>query len=390
MIAKFSIKNLWSITANALYSLLPAGINFILSYLVINHSGNSDWGFIVSLQLYYYLISTTIAWGNKDSLLVKFSANPSQTKFLWQQSFFTRFCIACIIGLALILWQSESALHLAIWVFSRFVVQSIESIVIYEQRYKWAIVSEILPLFFVLFFINQNIVEITLQSALWIITASHCIRLVTVSIAYADWFKGINKSSFNFSLLKETFPFAIMAFIVFLQVKIDLYSFSILRPKNELGVYQVLMSFIVLAAGIPGYLLIPFSKNIYLMSIEKIKQIKILLRIVGLVLPILAVFVIRFVLLNLYSLEFSNYQFILIYIYLAIPYFYALEIYHQYKTLNEKKVLLISTIGVVTVFSVSLFTIYQWGISGALLANCIGQFVVLTLYSMKRFLFTKN
>ena len=367
------------------YQLLSSLCNLILSIAVVKKMGSEQWGDIVLLQLVYYLITTITAWGNKDYLLVQYSVSPNKISSLWQKSFITRglFLLIPAVVLCFLFMPSSTSMHLIIWVVCRFVAQSFESIVIYYKRYFWPVLAEFIPLVLTCVFWLDNTTEVFLDSVLWLLTISHMIRALVVMMFYAKLLPGIFNNRLQMKQLKSSFYFALLAFVIFLQVKSDLYCMSYFGNSSQLGTYQILVSYLTLFSAVPTFLLMPFMASIYQLDKAGIKVLHQKIILMSLLLVPFCTLVLIPVFGYFYQLTFSWWDYFLAALYLLIPYFYALKVYLLYKQGKSKTVLVFSLLAVVVNVCFCAVLIPILGITGAMLANASAQVFICLLYQYK-------
>ncbi len=357
----------------------------MLSVAVVKKLGSEQWGDIVLLQLAYYLITTITAWGNKDYLLVQYNASPNKISSLWQKSFITRglFLLVPAVVFCLLFMPSSTSMHLVIWVISRFVAQSFESLVVYYKRYFWPVVAEFMPLIITVVFWLDSSTEVYLDTILWLLTISHVIRAVIVVLFYAKLLPGIFNQKVQLRQLSSSFYFALLAFAVFLQVKSDLYCMGYFGNPSQVGTYQIWVSYLTLFAAVPTFLLMPFMANIYQMNKPDITSLNRKIVLLGLLLaPFCTLFLVP-VFSSFYQLTFTTVDYILAALYLLIPYFYALKVYMLYKQSKSKTVLIFSLLAVLVNVIVCAVLIPVLGITGAMVANVSAQVFIYLLYQFK-------
>ncbi|MES2691548.1 MAG: hypothetical protein V4658_14160 [Bacteroidota bacterium] len=370
--------------ANGIYMLLPGLINQVLAFFVIGFSGSDSWGSIVQLQLYYYLVTAITAWGNKEFLLVHFSKKPGMVTGLWQQSLLTRFCMLLlpILMLTFIIYPAVVAIHLCCWIMLRYFTQSFESVATYYKKYKAVLISEIaawLPVTLLFFYTEQLQVE----QVLLILTLIHLCRALVLFFSYTRLTKGLLSNAIKPAQLALAAPFMLLSLAGFLQAKSDLYCISFMEQKNATGDYQVLMSYVSLCLLVPGFLITPYTADIYKMTSTALRSFQRWLNLAGTAIGLVGISVVYIIMRFVYLLDFDLIDYLLAGFYVVLPYFYVLGIYGMYKSGNQSRVMLISCSGILVNTIVCILLIPLWGITGALVANCMSQIFLFVFYRLQ-------
>lgn len=381
MLTDISWKKFIPVFSNALYLLLPGLINQLLAYFVIALSGSNSWGAIVQLQLYYYLATAVIAWGNKDFLLVQFSRQPHAVTTLWQQSFLTRFTLLAlpVLVLTCVIYPAGISIHLCCWIMLRHFTQSAESIATYKRSYKVVLISELiagLPVFLLLFFAHR----LNTSHVLLMLTLIHACRAIVLSGSYQPFFRHLFRNTLKPRQLRLSLPFMLLSFAGFLQARSDLYCLSFLSDKTTIGNYQVLISYVSLCLLIPGFLYTPYVNQFYTMNAAAVRSLQQKLNRAGIAFAITAIMVVALAMIFLYGLEFSFADYILATIYVTAPYLFMPHIYAMFRHGVQKWVMLISFSGVAINAFFCFSLVPYFGITGALGANCVSQLFLFMVY----------
>lgn len=375
------IKRLQPIVSNAVFLLLPSFANLLLSVIVINKSSSNLWGEIVSIQIYFYLITAITMWGNKESLLLQFSRQSQVVPSIWQQSFISR-CIYLLIPLLLLtvfLYPNIVGLHIIIWIVSRFFTQSVESVFTFNKKYNATLVAEIIALLpLAVLFVDG--LELNTPNVLTILSVSYILRFLVQLFNFSYLFKNIKLAKPDWQLLKQTTPFMLLALCGFLQTKSDLYCISFFSHKAMVGDYQVLTSYTNLFLLVPGFLMIPYTKNIYRMGVHSLQKFKIKVLKIGLLLGLLHIAATYIIIEFIYGLSFSMFSYALVFAYIVFPFFYIINIYKLYKQNAQSYVMQISYLSISINLLACVLLIPVLGINGALIANLISQLVLFVFY----------
>lgn len=371
------------LSGNAAYMLLPAAYNLLLSIWVVNGLGQIYWGQIVELQLYYYVLSIIAAWGNKEELLVQFANSPASITLNWQKSFNSRLLLL-LPPLVLLgaVFEPQPMFHIGLWIVSRYVSQSVESIVTYQRRYFWPVVAELLPFGLTAVMIWYK-PTVDIGNVLVILTLAHASRAVVVAWVYQAFFKGLWRVKPELGKLYKSLPFALITVLGVWQAKADLWCLDLLVSKIQLAQYQVFTGFMLLASGIPNLLLVPYSKTIYSLSDKRIAALKQQLVWLGWLISGFSVLVMWVVLPWWYKINYPLFYFVCAFFILLLPYYYALDVFMLYKQQQQKRQMIYLLGALLTIIVVCFITIPVFDIAGAIIANLLAQLVMFTLIKYK-------
>ncbi len=369
------------VIGNSLYQLLPGLVNQVLAFFVIKQSGAITWGQVVSLQLVYYIAAHLVSWGNKDYLLLQFSKNPAGINRFIQQSVLTRLFVLLlpVVILVLLYYPINIGLYLAGWIIFRFAAQSLEAIITYQKNFTLALRSEAAAFVVLLIALTLAGKNISFQQVLGLILLAHVARVVLLTGEYKNRLKGIKFTRFQITPLWSAMPFLFMGLVALLQSKIDLYVMDNLSTKTLTGSYQVLMSFGAMFIAIPGFIINPFVKNIYRMQHAHIRNLHIKFILLGLIISVVAIPVLYIIMQFVYQLDFNIYTYILLFFIIWMPFIYAINIYKLYKQNLQNKVLVINAIAIGCSLFTCLLLIPILQINGALIAQLIAQFFLVTV-----------
>lgn len=365
------------ILGNAVNLFLPSMANMLLSAVVIYKTDSKLWGQIVIYQIFFYLVTAFINWGNKEYLLLNFSKNPSQITMLWQQSFVSRFWFLLLPSLVftLLFFPIFIAINIVCWISLRFVIQSFESIWVFNKTYSHTILSEIIALSpILLVFVNGF--QISEQSILILLTTMFLIRFGLITLSYRHLFEKITFFEADISVLKYSLSFMLLSLVGFLQTKSDLYCIGYFSEKSVIGKYQILTSVANLIYLLPGFLITPFTKHIYRLSTKSLRTLEYKLFVQGVFASaihlVLSIWLMQFI----YDLKFDNLTYGLLYMGMILPFLNIIPIHKIYRDNRQRYVFLVSFVGILINVICCTLLIPIWQINGAITANlCTSLFL---------------
>src|SRR4030095_6854800 len=332
----------------SLSSFAPPLVSILFSLIVIKLSGKALWGSFVYYFLSASLASIVMNWGNREYLLREFSRNPPEIPSLWLQSFTTRaLLIIPLFAVFCAFFIVRDAVNISAWTFLLFICQSFDSLVSYHRKFILSFIAEISSglLLFLLVISFRNKVDFPLLITFYL--ASLILKAVFyLAIFRNDVFEGTSLKP-DFAILKNSFPFLLLGLTGMLGSRIDQYVVSYYLSKETLGEYQVLKSFMIYTHAGIGFALVPFLKNIYRLSDDKIDKLAGKLFILGLILFIPYMVFLYLIIKYLYGFNLN----IKVYFYSALfvlpAYYYAVMIYKMFKNNKQSAVVLINALAVI-------------------------------------------
>ena len=351
------------------------------SYIIVTYFSKELWGNFVEYMLFFFLASLSISWGSKNYLLRVFSKNPRNIVTDWQQLFLARLvlCLVFIVSI-LVLFPFHLSVYLILWLLGLFFYDSFLSIIYYNRDYIISISIEIisfLNLILMLFFFRKNLdISILIRSY-----AFSVVIKAVMSIIFYKRFLKFKAFKFDFSLLKLSLPFFLLAISGFLQSKIDIYAFSIFYTGKLLGEYQIISGFFIFSQSIVTLFLFPYIKNIYRMKKNSIVNLRGIIIRYGFFINLLITISIYYVLMYFFDIKLTTYQ-LIIGFFIGFPsYVYAIKIFYLFKYNRENKVVFISSLSLIINLILSLMLLNSnFNITGVMLANAIAQIFCMTYY----------
>lgn len=352
--------------------------------MVIHNSSKEIWGTFVSVLLYTLMALQIINWGNKEYLLREFSKTPSKIAITFSENLSTRFPLVILsIVVGLFLFPFSYCFWLTIWIFGRFLIHSIEALLVYEKEFTKSIFVELFSflVFGILFCFFQSIIDT---------------YLILVFYSSYQFLKGIlyfyilkkhflfNKFSFKVDYFKKSLPFFLLSILGFLASKIDVYIVSHFSNNVVIAEYQIINSMLVFVMSISAFVYSPFTKMIYRNNNNVILKTKTILAYLGLIIvpfSLVAIYlVIKFYLKT--SLSFNFYLISFFYVYPS--YIYGLDILNLFKQ-NKVNIIVFYLLLALLINSLlsAVFLYFNFGITGALFGSAVAQLVVLTFLKLK-------
>lgn len=382
------LRKIKAIGLNTVRQVLTSVFSITIPFIVISYSKKEVWGEFVTYLLFVLIISQLINFGNKEYLLRTFSKKPNKIINTFSSVFFTRLPLTLILSaMGFLFFDAWLIGYIFIWSLGQFLSHSFETILIYEKKFSYSIIIEVLfftllVLAFILYKSNFNIYILIVSYSIYQL----CKGLSYFSIFYK--FIDLKKISINFKYFKISFWFFLLSILGFLTNKIDLYIVDMFLNKKTLSNYQIINSLLVFTMSLSAYIFIPFVKNIYRIKRKTILKIKKLLFLCGLIVSIFCIVIVYYVATYFLNTSYSLYFYLIAFFYILPCFAYGIDILMLFKKGKEKTVVLYLFYGVVinTITSILLLN-NNFDIIGALVGGTTAQLLILVLLKRNSFLY---
>ncbi|WP_299438768.1 hypothetical protein [uncultured Aquimarina sp.] len=371
---------LLTIGINTLKGFSSPIFNFLIAVIGVKYYGKSDWGILINCMIWVFFIAFIVNWGNRDYLIRKYSKTPSKIYAIFYSNLLSRSILLTASLLLFIFFPPNTALYTIVLVVLIYGYTSLDSLVIYRQKFGAQLLSEILGFLTiiggVLYYDSFNLVSF-LQL--------YCLAFFfkTTYLVFAlELFKQKFNLQISFDEIRDGFPFFLIGFSGWLQSKIDIYIVSFYLPKEQLSEYQLLITAFLMLQAISAFLITPFTKHIFRVSNKVLLKIKKKISLIATPIVLVGTFCIWIVLEKIVNLNIS-YNIYLLGGLSALPaYFYTINIMQLYKQHKEKKVILMGFIGAIINFTTIILFIRKYEIQGVFIGICCTQLIILVLYKL--------
>lgn len=369
------------VVVNVIKSFASPVFGFLISITGIKNYGAQNWGQFVDVLLWVLFISLVLNWGNKEHLIRKYSKQSSKVFDLFFTNFYTRGHLLILNIVLFIAFPFETAFLTSLYISLMFIYNSLDSLVIYHQKFQVQLVAECLG--FICLITTLFCFSFNLNTLITAYCIAFFLKNIVLIYSLELWKK---KRSYHFSIneFKEANSFFLIILTGWLASKIDLYIVGYLFPKKTLSVYQIFISSFLMLQGLSAYILIPFNKHLYRvnnMSLKRIQNKMSFLSIPIVLLGSMCIWIIIEFFADIH-LEFSYY---ILGSLLVLPcYFYILDTARINREKQEKTIVLYSFIAFIISFLFSFLLAKPYGLKGILIGTCISQWVLLILYKLKK------
>lgn len=365
---------------NSLYSIANLLWTMLISYVVIKKTSVDFWGEFMTIFTIITFGTHLVKWGNKTYLLKEFSSNPAQIKNIWNTAFYARIPIYLIVSLIEI-WYYQYDLNILLlvllWILSDYIFSSLEAYIVYFKKFKTFFILDLVFILMVLSILFTN--GITIKLLLFIYTIRIFIKSIVTVFLFRKNLSFIIKK-IDVSLLKKITPFFFIGLIGFLNSKLDFYATLYFLSDTEIGKYHILSNFILFGITLGSYIIVPFEKNIYRLQTQKVKKIAFNFLGLGVFISLLWMFVSKFIILNIYGIDFSTNIYFIGFIYILPIYYYWPILHKLYSKDKINATLLVGLLSVIVNAIFILFLVPLYGIKGTMISAIMGQLVQLIGY----------
>lgn len=376
------LKRAGIVSLNAANSLITPVLNIVFSFLVIKLSGTELWGSFVYYLVIVNLAAHVLNWGNKEYLLREFSRDVSKMSEIWRKCLLTRITIAPIVIASLFFFCSslEVCIIVSVWVLLLFIYQSFEVLILYTRKFYLSILIEIIGytvLFALLLLYRQST---GIEALIFIFVMIMMIKIVLIYIFMRKFVAVRAGPVIDLRFFSSAFPFFVLGLSGMLISRVDLYLVAYYLPKEKLGMYQVLTSFLLSFQALASFVLTPFVKNLYRLSNKIIRRVNRKMFLLGVILTPPFVIILYFILSFVYGFDFPAPVYMLSTLYVLPIYYYMTVIYKLYKINRQSLVVWINSTGFAVNFFLNILLIPVMGIEGALLSGTSAQWLLAAVY----------
>lgn len=374
-----------------MHKLVTIGINtargfagpafkFLIIIFGIANFGKDNWGTLINVQLWIFLVVFIMNWGHKEYLLRRYSESPSKIYHSYFSNFLTRSSLLPISLIFFVFFPFTIAICSIFLVILIHCYESFYTLLVFHQKFVTLLIAETLSFISIIggIFYFQSF---NLETFLQLYCFAHFCKLIPAIFALKIWKE---KISFKLSLveLSYAFPFFIMGFSGWLASKTDIYIVDYYLPKSKLSEYQLLITAFLMLQALSSFIIIPFTKHIYRVADPIIRKIQRKLYWMSIPLVIAGSLSIWFIMEQFVNLGLS-YAYYILGGFIALPsFYYDLDIMLLIKKHKERNIVIINFIGMLINFIAILSLITTHGILGVLIGVCIRQWILLLLYKL--------
>jgi O-antigen/teichoic acid export membrane protein len=376
------MRRLLTIGINTIQGYANPAFNFLIVVFGVKIFGKDDWASLINVMIWVFFLSFIFGWGNRDYLLRAYSENPGNMYRAFFSNLFSRSLLLPFSGIFFLFFPAEIAVWSVVLICLLFLYNSLNTLVIYHQKFGAQLAAEILGfgiIFGSIFYLETFHLETFLQV--------YCVAIFTkfmVLSAQLRYWKESVKGTISLREFKLGLPFFILGLSGWLISKTDIYMVDFYLKPSQLAEYQLLITAFLMLQALAAYITIPFTKHVYRVSDEVVQKIKYKLYLVSLPLTILGGFVIWLIMEYFVELGFS-YEYYIVGSSMALPcYFYTLNVMELMKNHRERIIIYISFFAFFASISMIVLLIETYEIFGVLLSVSITQWLVLLVYKLQR------
>jgi O-antigen/teichoic acid export membrane protein len=372
------MRKLLLIGINTLQGFANPAFNFLIVIFGVKIFGKENWGTLIEIMLWVFFSCFILGWGNRDYLLRAYSTNPGKMYDAFFSNLFSRSLLLPFTLLLFIFFPKDIAICSIILIILIFLYNSLSTLVIFHQKFRAQLITEIIGfgcVFGSIFYFK--VFSLPLFLKLYIVV--FFIKLLILSLQFKFW-KEHFKISISLSEFKFGLPFFILGLSGWLVSKSDIYLVGLYLEKAQLSEYQLLITAFLMLQALAAYITIPFTKHIYRLPVNTIKKIKQKLYLISIPLTVLGGFSIWLIMTYFVKLSFG-YIYYIIGATMALPcFFYTINIMELLKHHKENIVMAIGFFAFFVNSALILLLINSFEIFGVLISVCITQWVVLLCY----------
>jgi O-antigen/teichoic acid export membrane protein len=361
-------------------SIIPL-FNLLVSYWVIRYYGTFLWGQFIAYFLWMNIATHIASFGSKEYLLRQFSNDGNHLSEEWSASFNSRLVLLFLFTITIFFFPItiERISYISIWMISKFINQSFEPVIIYQKKYFKSIVSELTGWCFILFSLYKSN-SLSLTDLLKIYAIAELLKCLILSLWNYKEVKLRLRFQLDATWIKNAFPLFLIGFAGLLQSRSDQLIATFYLSAKDLSFYQIYISILLLLQSIAYFIIQPYLKNLYRVSIVVIEKLSIKLVGFGAILIPILLLLCSQALEIFYDFKVSKLQLITGYISIVCFFYYIPFIYSLYK-IKEEKLVLINNVVFISINLIGLPIIFpNFGIDGAFTLIAVVQIAQAIIY----------
>jgi hypothetical protein len=377
-------KRLTTIALGGASRLLSSFSNVIISFFIIRNQTGELWGELISYLLILDFGFSIISWGATPYLIREFSLHPNTMKMDWSEATSTRSLLLLLFNIVLIFIPIKSSirLYLMAWSIARFLLQSIEPIMLTNRHFILSLCAEAISILSIVLLVIC-VDKVTVETLLLTYSSAMALKALLFLFVYRN---AMALSPIKFDFFKQAFPFLLLSFSGMLQQRVDLFCVAYFLGDKDTAVYQVYISFLLFAQFGASLVLSPYSKNIFRLSSTSFLKLERNFIFAGVILSSVSIVMISIIVQNLYHFSLSWKMYLMGYLYILMFYIYLLRNYELGKLYKQIQVSLFSFASGLGGLIGSLFLTPIYGIEGALFSGLLAQILLALLYHRKNIL----
>jgi O-antigen/teichoic acid export membrane protein len=378
----FVRKRIAVIAANTASTIALPVYGLLFSVLVIRFCSDLLWGQYVIVTLGVSLGVHLLTWGNKEYLLRSFSLHPAESENNWRKNLFTRCLLLGFIPLVPVVYpvSTDTFLVISIWIVAKFIYQSYEVIVVYQNKFFTTLMIESLSIVIVSAVI-LTADNIGLKELLYISAGTDLLKALLITLYFRRQFPlKIKGATIDLKIFVRALPFFLLGFTGLLQSRMDQLCVNYYLSGKEIARYQVFVNFLLYLQAGSGFILIPFVKNIYRLPLAILKKLAARLFAASLLLVPVGIGAVYVAITCLYKLQLSLLQYSIGALFALPIFYYSPLIHYLFRQGRQNTVLVVVVSGIVLNLAAALFLIPQYGITGALVGAMFSQWMMMLFF----------
>ncbi len=355
---------------------IPA-FNFLVIVLGVKYHGKESWGTLINVVIWVSLMVFVLNWGNKDFLIRKYSKAPSKIYTIFYSNLFSRSLLLFIPLIFLFFFPLPIALSAILLVTLMHFYNSFDSLIVYHQKFKAQLISEIIGFGIILIGI-YGLPSFGLLAFIQLYCLSYFIKLMYLFLTLKLWKEKIIVA-ISLDQFTDSWPFFVLGLSGMINSKIDLYLVNAFLSSGKISDYQLLTTAFLMLQSVSVLIVSPLNKTFYRSNIQITEKIRMVFKKLALPIVLIGTLGIWIVLEKWVQLGLS-WNIYMLGLMSSLPaFYYVIPVLNLYKKHLEKKVLFSNIIAAVLNTLMSLLLLPKFGILGVLISVCISQWLYLII-----------
>ncbi|MGD9489655.1 MAG: polysaccharide biosynthesis C-terminal domain-containing protein [Calditrichaceae bacterium] len=375
-------KRLIPVLGNSLYTLITPVLSVFISLLIVRFESVELWGGFVAVLIVMNLVNHILYWGNKEFVLRDISNHPQSISEIWQENIQSRM-ILFGIAVFLLFFIPVHVIQkwvIVFWMAGAMICQSFEALIVYKRKFVPAFAAEASVTLLLAGGIMLFSDRLTLNLICVLFMGSIILKgMILIFIFAKDIFERFSLR-FRIRIFTAAFPFFALGLTGMLQSKMDLYCVTWFLPEKDAGAYQIFINLLIYIQIVANVIIQPFIKNIYRMGNAVLNKLSLQLVLAGTGITLAGIPVIFAVIHWIYQVEIPIMALFWGGIYAIPVYYYITRIYLLFKTGRQNQVVYVNIGGIISNLTLNLIFIPLFGITGAIAAAAMTQWLMLISY----------
>lgn len=373
-----------TIILHTAYTFIFPFMTFVLSLITIRVTSTEVWGAFAERLIVIHLLLLLGKWGFRTYLLREFSLHPSAIPKKWAETTSGRLAVlfvCCLIVFFFPGWPLHEKGWLFVWLVAGYAYQAFDPFVVFFKRFTYPLLTEFILITLAGSYLIATDQAISVELLIKVFALATLVRVFCYGFFFRKYLDRQRAHyKFNLSLLTYISPFLAIGMISLISSRADMYSVAYLMEDEQLGVYHIFMSYLLIGQAGARLIVVPFEKSIYRATRRLMASALKLMVGLGVVITLIWTICVWLIITVGYDMHLPPSWYFLS-PFLNFPvYIYYLIMIRLLKKQLQRTVFVINAIGVLVNTGLCFLLIPIAGLMGAMIAAAISQLLMASIY----------